>query len=105
MTNLEYITKHLLPYWAKQWSYHFRIWADLMTNNYEAYANPWCESPEQECYEWFWASINIDETLPKEFFEELYQRMDDVDTGKVRTYPAEDVLKRLKERVDFDQTS
>ena len=73
-----------------------------MTNNYEAYANPYAESPEQECYEWFWASINMDDTLPKELLEELYQRMDDVDTGKVRTYPAEDVLKRLKERVEED---
>ena len=44
----------------------------------------------------------MDDTLPKELLEELYQRMDDVDTGKVRTYPAEDVLKRLKERVEED---
>ena len=75
-----------------------------MTNNYEVYANPWCESPERECYEWFWASINIDDTLSKEFLESL-QMMDDVDTGKVKTYPADDILKRLKERVDSDQTS
>ena len=45
--------------------------------------NPYGESPERECYEWFWASINMDDTLPKELLEELYQRMDDVDTGKV----------------------
>ena len=50
-----------------------------MTNNYETYANPYGESPERECYEWFWASINLDETLPKEFLEELYQRMEDID--------------------------
>ena len=100
MTNLEYITKHLLPSWVQQWTYNFGIWADLMTNNYEAYANPYCEIPERECYEWFWASINIDETLPKEFLEELYRRMDNIDTGKVKPIPAEDILKRLKERVD-----
>ena len=102
MTHLEYIKHHLLPSWVRQWKYNFGIWADLMTSNYEPYANPYGESPERECYEWFWASINIDETLPKEFLEELYQRMDDIDTGKVRTYPAEDVLKRLKELVDMD---
>ena len=100
MTHLEYIKQHLLPSWVQQWTCNFRVWADLMTNNYEVYTNPWSESPERECYEWFWASINLDETLPKEFLEELYQMMDDIDTGKVRTYPAEDVLKRLKERVD-----
>ena len=100
MTHFTYITDHLLRAWVQQWTFNFKIWADLMTNNYETYANPYGESPERECYEWFWASINMDDTLPKELLEELYQRMDDIDTGKVRTYPAEDVLKRLKERVD-----
>ena len=76
-----------------------------MTNNYEAYANPYGESPEGVCYELFWASINMDETLSKEFLEHLYRVMDDIDTGKVKTYPADDILKRLKERVDSDQTS
>ena len=71
-----------------------------MTNNYGVYANPYCESPEKECYEWFWASINIDDTLPKEYLENLYQMMNDIDTGKVRTFPADDVLKKLKELVD-----
>ena len=43
-----------------------------------------------------------DDTLPKEFFEHLYQMMDDIDTGKVRTYSAEDILKRMKELVEED---
>ena len=100
MTHLTYITDHLFRAWVQQWSYNFRVWADLMTNNFESYANPYGESPERECYEWFWTSINIDETLPKEFLESLYQMMDDVDTGKVKTVPAEDVFKRLRELVD-----
>jgi hypothetical protein len=78
------------------------MWADLMTNNYEGYALLEEDDPEQECYEWFWASINMDDTLPKEFLESLYQMMDDVDTGKVKTIPAEDVLKRMKELVEED---
>ena len=98
----KYITKHLLPSWVQQWTCNFRIWADLMTNNYEGYALLEEDDPEQECYEWFWASINMDDTLPKEFLESLYQMMDDIDTGKVRTYPAEDVLKRMKELVDME---
>ena len=71
-----------------------------MTNNYEVYANPWGDSPERECYEWFWASINIDETLPKEFLERLYQMMKNIDTGIVKTVPAEDVFGRMEELVD-----
>ena len=100
MTHFKYITDHLLPTWLSTWSYNFKVWADLMTNNYEAYANPWCESPERECYEWFWTSISLDDTYSKEFLESLYQMMDDIDTGKVRTYSAEDVLKKMKELVD-----
>ena len=82
MTHFTYITDHLLPTWLRTWTYNFRIWADLMTNNYEAYANPWCESPERECYEWFWASINIDETFSKKSLEEFYRRLDDIDLDK-----------------------
>ena len=77
MTNLEYIKQHLLPSWVQQWTCNFRMWADLMTNNYEGYALLEEDDPEQECYEWFWASINIDDTLPKEFLEHLYQMMVD----------------------------
>ena len=61
-----------VPSWVQSWTYNFKIWADLMTNNYEAYDNPWCESPERECYEWFWASINM---------------VDDINSGKVKKIP------------------
>ena len=87
MTHFKYITNHLLPSWVHQWIYNFKIWADLMTNNYKAYANPYGESPEQECYEWFWASISMDDTLSKEFLEYLYQMVDDINSGKVKTIP------------------
>ena len=76
-----------------------------MTNNYEFYANPYSESPERECYEWFWSSISMDETYSKDFLESLYQMMDDIDTGKVKTIPADDVLKRLKELTDDTDSS
>ena len=61
-----------------------------MTNNYKPYANPWGESPERECYEWFWSSINIDDIYTKEFIEDIMQKMKDVKSGKVKTYPYED---------------
>lgn len=100
MTYFTYITDHLLPTWLSTWSYNFKVWADLMMNNYEPYCSPWCDTPERECYEWFWTSISLDDTYSKEFLESLYQMMDDIDTGKVRTYSAEDVLKKMKELVD-----
>ena len=102
MTYLTYITEHLLPSWVRQWTFNFKVWSDLMTNNYEPYANPYAESSAQECYEWFWSSINMDETLPKELLEGLYQMMDDIDTGIVRTIPADKVLSRMKELVDME---
>ena len=100
MTHFSYITNHLLPAWIWQWNYNFRVWSDLMTNNYEVYNNPYCESPEKECYEWFWASINMDDTMTKKSIENLYQIMNDIATGVVETLPAEEVLSRLNERVN-----
>ena len=82
----------MLPGWVESWTYNFRIWADLMTGNYKPYANPWGESPERECYEWFWASLNLDDIYSKEFIEELLQRMKDVKSGKVKTYSLDNVL-------------
>ena len=92
MTHFDYITKHMLPGWVESWTYNFRIWADLMTGNYKSYENPCGESPERECYEWFWASLNIDDIYTKEFIEELLQMKKDVESGKVKTYPLDDVL-------------
>ena len=93
MTHFDYITKHMLPGWVESWTYNFKVWSDLMTGNYKPYAEPWGESPERDCYEWFWASINIDDIYTKEFIEELLQMKKDVESGKVKTYPVDDVLK------------
>jgi hypothetical protein len=87
-----YITDHLLRAWVQQWSYNFRMWADLMTNNYEGYATLEADDPEQECREWFWASLNMDDIYTKEFLEELYRRISDIASGKEKTYPLDDVL-------------
>ena len=100
MTHLKYITDHLIRSWAQSWTYNFRTWSDLMTNNYEMYANPYGESPERECYEWFWASINMDETYPKEFLEYLQQMVDDIDSGKVKTYSMDDVKQLFEDLHD-----
>lgn len=104
MTHFSYITNHLLRDWVQSWTCNFKIWADLMTDNYETYANPYSESPERECYEWFWSSINMDDTLSKEFLEHIHQRVDNVDTGKVKTVPAKDVIKRMKELIEEENS-
>lgn len=80
----------------------FRIWADLMGSNYENYALPKSvEDPEQECLEWFWATLGEDECYPKEFLEHLLQMMDDIETGKEKLIPMdEDFINRLKGLTD-----
>ena len=83
----------MLPGWVESWTYNFRIWADLMTSNYKRYSDPWSESPERECREWFWESLNMDDIHTKEFLEELHRKISDIDSGKVKTYPLDDVLK------------
>ena len=75
----------------------FRIWADLMGSNYQDYALPrTAEDPEKECIEWFWVTLGEDEVYPKEFLEYLLQMVDDIDSGKVKTYPMDEVMEEMK---------
>ena len=79
----------------------FRIWADLMTSNYDGYALLKEDDPESECIDWFWASLNEDDVYPKEFLEYLQQLVDDIETGKEEVIPLdEDFFNRLKELTD-----
>jgi hypothetical protein len=76
------------------------MWRDLMTENYENYALLKDDNPFQECYEWFWTSINLDETYPKEFLEYLQQMVDDIESGKVKTVPfTQDMLDELDDLI------
>ena len=75
----------------------FRIWADLMGSNYKDYALPrTAEDPEAECIEWFWVTLGEDEVYPKFFLEELLQMCADIDSGKVKTYPMDEVMEEMK---------
>jgi len=88
--------------WMTGWQtigINFRVWADLMGSTYENYSLLKDVDPEQECIEWFWVGLNDDDVYPKEFLEGLLQMMDDIDTGKVKTYPMEDVMKELEDLV------
>ena len=96
MTWTEYIFQHLIPTGLRSFRDNFRMWRDLITSNYEGYALLEDDDPYEQCYEWFWTSINLDETYPKEFLEYLQQMVEDIDSGKVKTYTLEEVMEELK---------
>ena len=101
MSWMEYIFTHLVPTWFKSFNDNFVMWRDLITENYKPYKLLKSDNAEQECYDWFWSSINLDETYPKEFLEYLLQMVDDIDSGKVKTYPMdEDFMNRIKDLVE-----
>ena len=81
--------------WYNCW-YSFQNWKDLVLNNYQEYALLKDDDPLEQCILYFWDSLE-DEIYPKLFLESLLQMVDDVDTGKVKTYPMEDVMTELKE--------
>ena len=86
--------------WREIWN-NFKMWRDLISGNYADYALLKDDDPYQECYEWFWCSINMDETYPKEFLEYLMQMVDDIETGKEKLIPLdEDFFDRLKNLTD-----
>ena len=68
------------------------MWKDLVTSDYDGYALLKDDDPYEQCYEWFWCSINLDETYPKEFLEYLQQLVEDIDAGKVKTYTLEEMI-------------
>ena len=79
----------------------FRIWCDLMTDNYKDYTLLHNDDPFTECYEWFWVALGEDEVYPKAFLEHLTQLAEDVQSGKVKTYPLdEDFFDRMKDLLD-----
>ncbi len=80
----------------------YRIWSDLMTDNYKDYALLPSDDPYTECLEWFWVSLGEDNTYPREFLEYLIQLAKDVESGKEKTIPVdEDFFDRLKESLEL----
>jgi len=97
----EYIFTHLIPTWFHSFNDNFVMWRDLVTGDYEKYTLLRDDEPFQECYDWFWGSINLDEVYSKQFLEYLMQMADDVDTGKEKLIPLdEDFFDRLKDLTD-----
>lgn len=96
-----YVGHCLATGWREMWN-NFKMWRDLISGNYDNYALLADDDPYEECYSWFWFGINSDETYPKEFLEHLLQMVEDIDSGKVKTYPADDVLESLKRAAEYD---
>ena len=96
MTWTQYIFQHLIPTGLRSFRDNFRMWRDLISSNYEGYALLEDDDSYEQCYEWFWTSINLDETYPKEFLEHLQQMVDDIDSGKVKTYTLDEVMEELR---------
>ena len=100
MSWVEYIFTHLVPTAFQTFNNNFVMWRDLITGDYEKYKLLKDDDAYQECYDWFWCSINLDEIYPKFFLEELLQMADDVATGKVKTVPfTKDMFDDLKDLV------
>lgn len=72
------------------------MWRDLISGNYKDYALLKDDDPYEECYQWFWTSINLDETYPKEFLEYLMEMCDRIDRGEEKLIPMDDVMEELK---------
>jgi hypothetical protein len=87
MSWVEYYITHVFPTGWNTIAAAFRIWSDLMTNNYKDYSLLKDDDPFEECREWFWATLGEDDVYPKFFLEELMQLADDVKTGKEKVVP------------------
>ena len=97
---VEYYFDHCLQTgWREMWN-NFKMWRDLISGNYEVYALLEEDDPYEECYQWFWTSINLDETYPKEFLEHLMEMCDRIDRGEEKLIPVdEDFMNRLHDLV------
>ena len=102
MTNLEYYLEHVIPTGFYTIGHAWKNWCDLMTGNHEPYKLRESDDGESECSAWFWTTLGEDNVYPKEFLEYLHQMANDVMTGKVKTYPLEDVMSELEELMSIE---
>ena len=76
-----------------------------MGNNYQEYALLCSDDPLEQCILYFWDSLE-DDIYPKYFLDSLLQMADDIETGKEKAIPMDEVfmnrLKDLTEDVELD---
>lgn len=89
MTYFEYIFQHLFPTWIQTWAYNFQAWADLMTDNYSPYDVFPGANPKKECHDWFWISLQLDDTYPKKYLEKIFaMAAGEVKSSEVKPTPS-----------------
>ena len=99
-TKMNWFDYWILHCWMTGWQsmkHSFQNWSDLMTGNWKDYAVLFYDDPYEECRDCFWSYLGEDDTLLKEFLENLQQMAEDVLSGKVKTVPMKDVMKELEE--------
>ena len=97
---VEYYLTHVFPTGWHTIVSAFRIWKDLMTNNFADYTLLQEDDPFEECRGWFWATLGEDEVYPKAFLEYLQDLCDRIDRGEEEIVPLDlDQMKRIMELV------
>jgi len=91
MNLAEYYFKHVIPTGWRTIGSAFRVWKDLMTDNYADYALLVEDDPLQECLGWFWVVLGEDNVYPKAFLEDLQELVRRVDAGEVDLVPFESI--------------
>jgi hypothetical protein len=79
----------------------FKIWRDLMTDNFADYALLQTDDPFEECRGWFWVTLGEDDVYPKEFLEYLQDLCDRIDRGEEELIPLDmDQMNRIMELIE-----
>lgn len=88
MSWFEYIFGHCIPTGFQSMRYAFINWMDLVwfEDNQKHYALLPDDDPFEQCQLYFWNELE-DEVYPKEFLEELYSMIDQVDRGEIELIP------------------
>lgn len=98
----EYWIEHCISTGFQSMRLAFINWTHLMWFEEEQkyYALLKNDDPLEQCILYFWDTLNEDETLSKEFLEELMQMADDVKTGRVKTVPfTQDMFDRIEDLI------
>jgi len=103
-TKMNWFDYWIMHCWMTGWQsikHSFQNWGDLMTGNWKDYGLMFYDDPYEECRDCFWSYLGEDDTLPKEFLEHLQQLVEDIETGKEKVIPMDELLiKRMKNLVE-----
>lgn len=99
MNIISYYMEHAIPTGWQTIGSAFRMWKDLMTDNFENYVLLKDDDPFEECRDWFWGTLGADEVLPKFFLEELQEMIRRIDSGEEE--PVEMNIERVWKSKNF----